>query len=121
MPESSARVVIGASCGGGQASKTAVMYEDIKSMVLISPALRPHWIDPEYRQKLAKHTQLPVLAIATEDDKNAMDAVSSVFKENKSAKTQKIVYKGRIHGEPLFTHDPELLDYIVDWVSRTIK
>lgn len=118
LPKSQYRIVLGASCGGGLASKTAVMYADIKALILISPSLREHWLSQELRNKLSKHTQLPILAIASEQDINAMRYVDEVFKENNAPETQKIVYKDRMHGEPLFTHDVNLIPYIVDWILR---
>ena len=45
LPASRQRVVVGASCGGGLATKSAVMFQDIKALVLFSPSLREHWID----------------------------------------------------------------------------
>lgn len=118
LPNSKYRVVIGASCGGGLASKTAILYEDIKAMVLISPSLRPHWLDQELRKKLSEKKELPVLAIASEEDKNALKYIEEVFEENSSPNTQKLVYKGQMHGEPIFKHDPELIPYIVNWILR---
>ncbi|MEP1093661.1 MAG: alpha/beta fold hydrolase [Cyclobacteriaceae bacterium] len=121
LPDSEFRVAIGASCGGALASKTAIKNDDIKALVLISPSFRAHWIEKEYRKQLGEQDELPILAIASEDDLNAMTYIDEAFVENSSALTQKIVYKKRMHGEPLFAHDPKLIPYVIDWIDRATK
>lgn len=121
LPDSEFRVAIGASCGGALASKTAVKNRDIKALVLISPSLREHWIEKDYRKQLGELDELPILAIASEDDVNAITYINEAFVENSSALTQKIVYKKRMHGEPLFAHDPKLIPYIIDWINRVTQ
>lgn len=118
LPQSEYRVVVGASCGGGLAAKTAVTNEDIRSLVLFSPSLRPHWLAPEYRDRLSKQKMLPILGIASEGDTKALKYIEEVFDENQSSMSQNMVYKGRMHGEPLFAHDPKLAQYITDWILR---
>jgi pimeloyl-ACP methyl ester carboxylesterase len=121
LPDSRQRVVVGASCGGGLATKSAVMFQDIKALVLFSPSLREHWIDEKYRQKLADRPILPILGIASESDRNSMMAIESVFAQSQSELSQNIIYKGDRHGEPLFAHDPELANYISDWIVRVLR
>lgn len=121
LPDSRQRVVVGASCGGGLATKSAVMFQDIEALVLFSPSLREHWIDEKYRQELANRPILPILGIASEGDSNSMLAIESVFGQSQSDLSQKIIYKGDRHGEPLFAHDPELANYISDWIVRAIR
>jgi alpha-beta hydrolase superfamily lysophospholipase len=121
LPDSRQRVVVGASCGGGLATKSAVMFQDIKALVLFSPSLREHWIDEKYRQKLANRPGLPILGIASESDSNAMMAIESTFAQSQSDLSQKVIYKGDRHGEPLFAHDPELANYISDWIARAVR
>ena len=120
-PDSLQRVVVGASCGGGQATKIAAMDEDISALVLFSPSLREHWVDNSYVARLADRKNLPVLGIASEGDENSLKAVRSVFAQNASRHSQITIYKGDLHGEPLFAHDPKLAVYIADWIGRVVR
>ena len=120
-PDSGKRVVVGASCGGGQATKIATTSGDIAAMVLFSPSLREHWVDGAHVETLAEKKDLPILGIVSEGDENSFIAVQSVFARNDSPQSQTMIYKGDLHGEPLFGHDPSLAKYMADWIDRVVR
>ncbi len=113
-------VVIGASCGGGIATHLAANHTEIDALALFSPSLRELWLPTEDWDRLADRTDLPILGIASEADSNSWGAIQRVFKASGAADSQLALYKGRIHGEPLFEHDPALAAYIANWVDRVI-
>lgn len=117
-PEAKYRIVIGASCGGGLACKTAVINDEVKAMILLSPSLREHWVDQEYLNKLSNKRDFPILGIAAEEDTNAVRYVEQVFETSKSDYSKVVLYKTRKHGEPLFSHDPSLISDTVEWIVQ---
>ena len=120
------RGVGGASCGGGMAALLASQNKDIKALMLFSAALRPYWFPEENWKPLGSRKNLPVLGIVSIDDRNAhgqkaMIATESVLGASNSRETQFIRYNGRLHGEPLFAHDPNLSDVMANWFVRVLK
>ncbi len=114
-------VVIGASCGGGIATHLAANHTEIDALALFSPSLRELWLPTEDWARLADRSDLPILGVASEEDTNSWNAVQRVFTTSGASDSQLALYKGRIHGEPLFEHDPALAAYIADWVVRALK
>jgi len=120
------RGVGGASCGGGMASRLAGQHKDIKALMLFSAALRPYWFPAENWELLAARPDLPILGIVSINDTNANGqkatiATERVLAASRSEYTQFIRYNGRLHGEPLFVHDPSLPDVMTNWFARMLK
>jgi len=125
-PGASKRGVGGASCGGGMASLLASQHKDIKALMLFSAALRPYWFPVENWETLNARRDLPVLGIISIKDTNAngqkaIIATERVLAASRSENTQFIRYNGRLHGEPLFAHDPSLPDVMTNWLVRVLN
>ena len=120
-PQVTKRAVVGASCGGGAASILASQYNEIKALLLFSPSLRPYWFATKNWPSLQKRNGLPVLAIASLKDKNALNAINKVVAGSESPLTQKVIYNGRNHGEPLFELDPNLATKMAVWIEQALK
>ena len=120
-PDVKNRSIIGASCGGGAASILASQHKEVGALVLFSPSLRPYWFAPENWGPLQKRTDLPILGIASLEDKNAVNFVAKVIGGSNALHTEKIIYNGRNHGEPLFELDPNLPTKMVVWIEQALK
>ncbi|MDJ0761129.1 MAG: alpha/beta fold hydrolase [Woeseiaceae bacterium] len=114
------RVVIGASCGGGLATRLTVEADDIDALLLFSPSLRSRWLPDSARDGLERIRQLPALAVVAEDDTAAVESIGLVFDRNASPLSQRITYKGGLHGQPLFEHDPLLATVMASWIERVL-
>ena len=120
-PNVKKRAVVGASCGGGAASILASQHNEIGALSLFSPSLRPYWFATENWEPLKKRTDLPVLGIASLEDKNAVKYVTKVIDGSSARLTEKIIYNGKDHGEPLFELDPNLPTKMVVWIEQSLK
>lgn len=114
------RIIIGASCGGGQATALAANNNDIDALILFSPSLREYWFDNENWAKIYQRKNLPVLGIASVGDKNALGAVEKITNNSTASYTELKRYNGKLHGEPLFKHDPILADKMVVWIKQLL-
>lgn len=114
------RAIVGASCGGAMASILASQNDDIEALLLFSPSLRPFWFPEENWGPLQARIGLPVLGIASEHDTNALKSAERVLETSTSDHSEMIRYKIRLHGEPLFAHDTNLADKMVNWLSRVL-
>jgi len=116
--------VVGASCGGAQTLKVAALNKNknlIKGIILFSPSTREQWIEPEYLNQFKEMKQLPILAISSIEDTFAQAGINAVYPYNESKFSQKIIYKGRMHGYPLFEFDPNLAAYMASWIQRILN
>ncbi len=119
LPDASHRIVVGASCGGGMATHTAVQHGDIDGIVLFSPSLRR--LDDKYKARIHEISDVPVLGITSIGDENAHRGVDLVFQPNTVERSRKLIYKGERHGEPLWDLDPALPDLMTAWIRETIE
>ena len=117
-PKANKRILVGASCGGGLSLSNAANHNDIDALVLLSPSIRERWTSSQDKELFKSKSETPVLGIASEEDKNALKSIEQVFEWSRSKDSQKIVYKGRMHGEPLFNYDSQLPETIVRWIKR---
>ncbi len=115
------RVLIGASCGGGQAAALAANNQEINALILFSPSLREYWFDTENWDKLHDRKSLPILGIASVGDQNALTAVERVLSKSEATYTEFLRYNGRHHGEPLFKHDPNLTQKMLVWIETVLS
>ncbi len=114
------RVVVGASCGGGLATRLTVEADDIDGLLLFSPSLRSRWLPDAAREELDRIRDIPALSVVAEDDAAAMESIGLVFDRNASPLSQRITYKGGLHGQPLFEHDPLLATVMASWIERVL-
>ena len=119
--ETTNRVLIGASCGGGQAAALAANNPDVNALILFSPSLREYWFDSENWDKLHSRKLLPILGIASVEDRNALTAVEKVLTKSEASHTEFKRYNGRLHGEPLFSHDPNLTQKMLVWIETALS
>ncbi|PHS16864.1 MAG: alpha/beta hydrolase [Kangiella sp.] len=101
--------IIGASCGGYQAVKFSQKIKP-QSLVLFSSGL-----DEKGIASFNHISEIPALIIASQDDAYTFNSSNKIFLSAKSPKTRLLVYKGNGHGRPLFKHDPNLENIMVDW------
>lgn len=120
-PAIQTRGVVGASCGGAMASILASKHQDIKALALFSPSLREFWFPKEHWAALDARTGLPILGIAGVGDARAIRSVERAIMQSKSGHTEYMRYNNRLHGEPLFEHDPNLPVKIATWFGEVMK
>ncbi len=110
--------VMGASCGGSQALLLALRDPGVKAAGFLSSSL-PRLGDVDVAQFEANRT-LPVLAIAAEADKGSYARMQELFARSAEGRTKLVLYKGGLHGVPLFAHDPGLVPSIVAWFTAVL-
>ena len=110
--------VMGASCGGSQALLLSLRDEDVKALGFLSSSLP--WLSDTDVEQFEANRLLPVLAIAAEEDEGTFDRMKGLFDKSKEPHSKLILYKGALHGVPLFAHDPGLVDSIVAWFKSVL-
>lgn len=107
--------VAGASCGGRQAITLAERHPEIKTIVFVSSA-----IGGLSEQSFTSLLDRPILCITSENDKMAVQSMKRLFEQSQGKDSRLIVYKGSLHGTPLFNYDPGLELTIVEWFRRRL-
>jgi len=107
--------VIGASCGGEQAVILAQKHKPA-SFIFFSSGMNEQTIG-----LFDKVSDVPALMIAAQDDEFTFKSLNKVFLEAKSDQSRILSYKGALHGKPLFKHDPELQNLMVQWFKQYTK
>lgn len=110
--------VMGASCGGSQALLLALRDPEVKAVGFLSSSL-PWLGDVDVAQFEANRT-LPVLAIAAEEDEGTYERMQELFAKSAEGRSKLVLYKGELHGVPLFEHDPGLVPSIVAWFTAAL-
>ena len=110
--------VMGASCGGSQALLLALRDPKVKALGFLSSSLP--WIEPGDVVQFEVNRSLPILAIASEGDAETFDKTRGLFERSKDPLSKAVLYKGNLHGVPLFEHDPGLVDSIVKWFGAAL-
>jgi dienelactone hydrolase len=105
--------VMGASCGGSQTLLLALRDPSVKAIGFLSSSL-PFLTDQDLVQ-FEKNRDLPILAIAAEKDEGTYERTKRLFESSPNPASKLLLYKGDLHGVPLFAHDPGLVDSIVAW------
>lgn len=106
--------VVGASCGASQAMFLAQNHESIKTLVVLSGSL---W--PGAREAYDDLTRLPIL-IATSEEDRVTEGMMELFSASEAPNSRLLLYKGDVHGTPLFDLDGSLRLSIVEWFSETL-
>ena len=107
--------VLGASCGGSQTLLVALREPKVRAIGFLSSSLP--WLDEGDLVQFEKNSALPILAIASEEDAETLARAKRLFDRSSDPHSKLIVYKGKLHGVPLFEHDPGLVDSIVAWFT----
>lgn len=113
--------LVGASCGGAMAVRTALAAEGVRAIVLLSPYLPPFWIGDEHWRALERAGIHVFAAAAREDDSHG--SYSNARRAVEAAATPESEfhgYEGDSHGAPLFAHDPDLVNAIADWLAARL-
>jgi dienelactone hydrolase len=105
--------VMGASCGGSQTLLLALRDPSVKAIGFLSSSL-PFLTDQDLVQ-FEKNRDLPILGIAAEKDEGTYERTKRLFDSSPNPASKLVLYKGDLHGVPLFAHDPGLVDSIVAW------
>ncbi|MFH1278993.1 MAG: alpha/beta fold hydrolase [Candidatus Eisenbacteria bacterium] len=111
--------ILGASCGGSQALLQAIKRPSIRSVAFLSSSVP--WIDDDTIHEFEKGRAIPLLLIASEEDRGTYQRTERLFKSSRGAGTKMILYKGNAHGAPLFDHDPALIPAITAWFVQTLR
>ncbi|MEE8118613.1 MAG: alpha/beta fold hydrolase [Gammaproteobacteria bacterium] len=101
--------VIGASCGGGQAVQLSAQ-RDLKTLILFSAGLQAEDISGPVHE-----FDGPVFAVAAAGDTNAAQAALAVTQAARNENSRLLLYKGDLHGAPLFDKDAGLEQRFVEW------
>ncbi len=107
--------VIGASCGGWNAISVAE-NRDVKSLVFLSSPMDEKSIDRYFNLE-----NLSAMVIASQNDTYSYSPAIKIFENSKNNKNQIKLYKGKMHGYPLFKHDKYLANSIVDWFESSLS
>ena len=110
--------VLGASCGGTQALLLAERNDAVKAMAFLSSSLP--WLKNDERVQFAKESGLPLLCIASEEDKSTAERTEMVFDNSPNGGSRLILYKGELHGTPLFEFDEGLYSTISTWFRKQL-
>ena len=102
--------VVGASCGASQAIFLAQHHETITALVFLSGAL---W--PGARDAFDDVKHLPIL-IATSEGDQVTETLREVFAASEAPSSRFLLYKGDLHGTPLFGLDNHLRLTILEWL-----
>ena len=106
-------VLVGASCGGGQALGLVDRNDDFAGLVLFSGL-----ITEEGAETITSHTELPILFVGAEEDEAANVAATypTAFASSPNPQSTLLFYKGSSHGHPLFNEDPGLQSLMENWI-----
>jgi alpha-beta hydrolase superfamily lysophospholipase len=105
--------VMGASCGGSQTVLLALREPRVQAIGFLSSSL-PALTEQDLVQ-FESNEGLAILAIAAEKDAGTIEITRRLFDRSSHPDSKLIVYKGALHGVPLFEHDAGLADSIVAW------
>jgi dienelactone hydrolase len=111
--------ILGASCGGSQALLAANRRPEVRAAAFLSSSLP--WIDENEIKKFESERAIPLLCIASEEDRGTHERTKRMFQSSKNPDTRLILYKGNAHGAPLFDQDPALIGTITDWFARRLR
>ncbi|MCP3673049.1 MAG: alpha/beta fold hydrolase [Gammaproteobacteria bacterium] len=100
---------IGASCGGTQSILLANNYKP-KSFIFFSAGMKDKTI-----KNFQKLSDVPALIVASVGDKYTYQSSNTIFLGAKNPNSRLISYKGKGHGKPLFEHDNNLENSMVEW------
>ncbi len=105
--------VAGASCGTPQAISLAKNHPEIRTLVFISGSyMGLEGVESDYETL----TDRPSLAIYSEEDRyNTPESMQTAFAKSNHKSSKLIVYKGNVHGTPLFERDKDLEREIAIW------
>ena len=116
ISSSPVRAIVGASCGGREATRAASNAPSIGALVLLSARL-----DSESLSLLAGKPDRPLLLIAARGDRGAHRAVEAAAGSNTHPATELMVFSGRHHGAPLFRAQRDLEARIADWLAALLS
>jgi len=111
--------MLGASCGGSQAILAANRRPELRTVAFLSSSLP--WIDENEIKKFEAERAIPLLCIASEEDRGTHERTKRIFQSSKNTDTRLILYKGNAHGAHLFDQDPTLIGTIADWFARHLR
>ncbi len=100
---------IGASCGGTQSIQLAKKHKP-KSFIFFSAGMTDKTISD-----FESLNEIPALIIASVGDKYTFKSSNTLFLGAKNSNSRMISYKGKGHGKPLFEHDENLENTMVEW------
>ncbi len=100
---------IGASCGGTQSIQLAKKHKP-KSFIFFSAGMSEKTIS-----SFENLSEIPALLIASVGDKYTFKSSNTLFLGAKNTNSRMISYKGKDHGKPLFKHDKNLENTMVEW------
>lgn len=107
--------VAGASCGGRQAILLAERHAEVKALILLSSAF-----GAPIESAFQKVIERPLFSVASEEDVGAVRAMKWTFEQSKHKDSRIVIYKGRLHGTPLFTYDRNLEPTIAEWLRARL-
>lgn len=111
--------VMGASCGGSQALLLALRDEKVKALGFLSSSLP--WLGESDVAQFTANRSMPVLAIGAEEDEGTFERMKAMFDISKDPLSKLILYKGDLHGAPLFAFDAGLVPSIVAWFGSALR
>jgi len=100
---------IGASCGGTQSILLAKKHKP-RSFIFFSAGMSEKTIS-----EFQEFSDIPALVIASVGDKYTFKSSNEIFLGAKNTNSRFISYKGKGHGKPLFQHDKNLENTMVEW------
>jgi len=110
--------VLGASCGGSQALLMALRHPEVRAVGFLSSAAP--WIASTDVDAFEAASDVAFLGIGAQDDAASADMARRIFDASLSPDSRLVLYKGALHGVPLFERDENLVDLIVGWFGAAL-
>jgi len=106
----------GASCGVNQSVLLASRHSEVKSVVLLSGGLTP-----PARTYLGKSEWLAVMASASDDDGDTVNAMRWLLGWSRNPKNTFVQFKAAGHGTDMFAVEKTLEPQMLDWFEATLR
>lgn len=111
--------LVGASIGANFALKYLSDHSEVKSAILLSPGLDYRGVKILGLISALKNDQA-VFAVASEDDKYSFDSVKNLFEGVPFSDSRMMkIFKDAGHGTTIFEKEPEFMEEVTDWISKT--
>ena len=106
----------GASCGVNQSVQLARRHPEVRTVVLLSGT-----VTPAGRDYLRRTPSIPLLAAASHDDGDAVDALRWTLGWSRNPANKLIEYKAAGHGTDMFAVEQGLQPAILDWLDTHLR
>ena len=108
--------VAGASCGVNQAAQLARRHREVRTVVMLSGG-----VAPEAREYLRQSPWLPIMAVASQDDGNAVENMRFTLGWSNHPASRFVEFKNGGHGTEMFAAQASLEPTVLEWFDRQLR